>query len=71
MESFTIEKGQKIVIPMSSIHHDPKYYPDPNVFDPERFTKEEKSKRPNCTFIPFGEGPRHCIGTVYTHTYKI
>ncbi|VVC31925.1 Hypothetical protein CINCED_3A000677 [Cinara cedri] len=62
MDSFIIEKGQKIVIPMSSIHHDPKYYPNPKTFDPERFTKEEKSKRPNSTFLPFGEGPRHCIG---------
>jgi len=62
-ESLTIEKGQKILIPIYSIHHDPKYYPNPDTFDPERFTTEEKSKRPNGTFLPFGDGPRHCIGT--------
>lgn len=61
-ESLIIEKGQKIVIPSFSIHHDPKYYPNPNDFDPDRFTAEEKSKRPNGTFIPFGDGPRQCIG---------
>lgn len=61
-ESLTIEKGQKILIPIYSIHHDPKYYPNPDTFDPERFTAEEKSKRPNGTFLPFGDGPRHCIG---------
>lgn len=61
-ESLVIEKGQKIIIPSFSIHHDPKYYPEPQNFDPERFTAEEKSKRPNGTFIPFGEGPRQCIG---------
>nr|QIU80468.1 cytochrome P450 monooxygenase CYP6CY49 [Aphis gossypii] len=61
-ESLTIEKGQKITIPLYSIHHDPKYYPNPDTFDPERFTEEEKSKRPNGTFLPFGDGPRHCIG---------
>lgn len=62
-ESLLIEKGQKILIPIYSIHHDPKYYPNPDTFDPERFTAEEKSKRPNGTFLPFGDGPRHCIGT--------
>lgn len=61
-ESLLIEKGQKILIPIYSIHHDPKYYPNPETFDPERFTAEEKSKRPNGTFLPFGDGPRHCIG---------
>jgi len=67
-ESLTIEKGQKITIPLYSIHHDPKYYPNPDTFDPERFTEEEKSKRPNGTFLPFGDGPRHCIGK---HKYII
>lgn len=61
-ESFIIEKGQKLVIPSFSIHHDPEYYSNPDDFDPERFTAEEKSKRPNGTFIPFGDGPRQCIG---------
>lgn len=61
-ELLHIKKGQKIVIPVSSIHNDSKYYPKPNIFDPERFNTQEKSKRPNGSFIPFGDGPRHCIG---------
>ncbi|XP_025206883.1 probable cytochrome P450 6a13 [Melanaphis sacchari] len=61
-ESLIIEKGQKILIPIHSIHHDPKYYPNPHIFNPERFTAEEKSKRPSGTFLPFGDGLRHCIG---------
>lgn len=61
-DSLIIEKGQKIVIPMYSVHRDPKYYPKPDIFDPERFTTEEKSKRPSGTFFPFGDGPRVCIG---------
>lgn len=61
-DSLVIKKGDKILIPMYSLHHDPKYYPNPDTFDPDRFTAEEKSKRPNGTFLPFGDGPRHCIG---------
>lgn len=60
--SLVIKKGQKIIIPTHSIHHDPKYYPNPDVFDPERFSTEEKGKRPNCTELFFGDGPRFCIG---------
>jgi cytochrome P450 family 6 len=60
--SLVIRKGQKIIIPTYSIHHDPKYYPDPFKFDPERFSEEEKSKRPNGTYLPFGDGPRLCLG---------
>lgn len=69
-ESLVIEKGQKIVLPMYSIHHDQKYYPNPNTFDPERFSTEEKSKRLAGTFFPFGDGPRQCIG-MYIQVLKI
>lgn len=63
-ESLLIEKGQKIIIPMYNIHHDPKYYSNPYIFDPERFSTEKKSKRLNGTFIPFGDGPRCCLGNL-------
>lgn len=62
-QSLVIEKGQKLIIPAYSIHNDPKYYPNPGTFDPERFSAEEKAKRPKGTFMPFGDGPRTCIGT--------
>lgn len=61
-QSLVIEKGQKIIIPMYNIHNDPEYYPNPEVFDPERFSTEQKFKRLNGTFFPFGDGPRMCIG---------
>jgi cytochrome P450 len=57
-----VEKGTQILIPVMALQNDPKYYPDPEKFDPERFNEEEKKKRPPCTYLPFGEGPRICIG---------
>nr|ATN95983.1 cytochrome P450 6CY18 [Aphis gossypii] len=61
-DSLKIEKGQKIIIPTFSLHFDPRYFSDPEVFNPERFSNEEKAKRPNGVYIPFGDGPRICIG---------
>ena len=44
------------------MHRDPRYYPDPLRFDPERFTPEAKASRPKLAYFPFGAGPRQCIG---------
>ncbi|XP_065352450.1 cytochrome P450 9e2-like [Cloeon dipterum] len=57
-----IEVGTTMTVPIYAIHHDPKYWPNPGKFDPERFTDENKKSRLPYTFFPFGEGPRICIG---------
>lgn len=59
---YTIEKGTMVVIPVYELHHDPNYYPSPEKFDPERFSEKEIKTRPACTWLPFGDGPRNCIG---------
>lgn len=41
---------------------DPKHYPEPDVFDPNRFTDEERRNRHKTVYLPFGEGSRMCIG---------
>ncbi|EFN78002.1 Cytochrome P450 6k1 [Harpegnathos saltator] len=56
-----IEKGTPIFFSLFGMHYDPKYFPDPEKFDPERFSKENKSSIPSCVYMPFGEGPRGCI----------
>jgi cytochrome P450 family 6 len=61
-----LEKGITVVIPVVALHHDPKYYPEPDRFDPERFNEEERQKRHHYVYLPFGEGPRICIGKMHT-----
>jgi cytochrome P450 family 6 len=58
----TMNVGEKLLIPTYAFHYDPKYYPNPEVFDPERFTEENIASRVRGTFLPFGDGPRICIG---------
>ncbi|KPM11177.1 cytochrome P450-like protein 23 [Sarcoptes scabiei] len=58
----TVEKHNDVVIPVYAIHHDPEYYPDPERYDPERFMPENRHKLVPYTYLPFGGGPRNCIG---------
>nr|XP_034827544.1 cytochrome P450 6B2-like [Maniola hyperantus] len=57
-----LEKGDRVHIPVYHIHHDPRNFPEPDEFRPERFYGEEKKNIKQFTYIPFGEGPRICIG---------
>lgn len=57
-----IEKGTPVYVALRGIHYDPKYFPNPEQFDPDRFSDERKKDIPQCTYMPFGEGPRICIG---------
>jgi len=60
-----IPRGSTIVVFIYGAHHSPQYWENPESFDPERFTKaNEKLHRP-FTYLPFGAGPRGCIGGNY------
>ncbi|KAH8381943.1 hypothetical protein KR009_001109 [Drosophila setifemur] len=55
-----IPKGTPVVISLYGIHHDEEYFPDPETYDPERFSEQSRNYNPTA-FMPFGEGPRICI----------
>lgn len=55
-------KGSVVIFPVYHLHRDPEYWPDPETFDPERFSQEAKQQRSPYCFLPFGTGPRSCIG---------
>lgn len=57
-----IEKGTAVYIPLMGLHKDPQYFEDPLRYDPDRFTEERKAEIKPFTYMPFGEGPRYCIG---------
>uniref|UniRef100_A0A182G075 Uncharacterized protein n=2 Tax=Anopheles albimanus TaxID=7167 RepID=A0A182G075_ANOAL len=59
----TIDKGTVVFLPMAAIHHDPQYYPAPERFDPERFNEQNRANIRPGTYLPFGVGPRSCIGS--------
>ncbi|KAB0797029.1 hypothetical protein PPYR_11090 [Photinus pyralis] len=57
-----LQKGTIVGIPIFGMHRDPKFYPNPERYDPERFSDENKSKIEPGSYLPFGIGPRSCIG---------
>lgn len=46
----------------AGFHHNPEYFPDPEKFDPERFSDENRKNIQQQHYVPFGIGPRACIG---------
>nr|AXB26392.1 CYP332A21 [Hebomoia glaucippe] len=60
-----IEKGTPVFVNVLAIHYDEKNFPEPNKWLPERFAAISDSDNVQFTFLPFGEGPRFCIGKRY------
>lgn len=58
----SLEPGDLVIISILGLHLDEKYWPDPEVFDPDRFSPENQASRHKYTFLPFSEGPRMCVG---------
>jgi cytochrome P450 len=65
----TIEPGALVITSQYVVHHDPRWWPDPEAFRPERWA--EKSDRPKYAYFPFGGGSRICIGESFAWTEAI
>ncbi|KAM7331603.1 hypothetical protein ACRRTK_008311 [Alexandromys fortis] len=57
-----VPKGSVVNVPVYALHRDPQYWPEPAEFRPERFSKENKGSIDPYVYLPFGNGPRNCIG---------
>ncbi|CAG2165507.1 unnamed protein product, partial [Oppiella nova] len=58
----TIKAGQQVELLNFALHHSERYYPDPFKFDPDRFMPENRHRVNPYAYMPFGAGPRNCIG---------
>jgi len=57
-----LEQDCTINIPINGLHHDPQFFPNPETFNPDRFSADNKHNIQPFTYMPFGSGPRHCTG---------
>jgi cytochrome P450 len=58
----TMRPGAQVFLSPFLTHRDPRWFPNPTVFDPWRFSAENERNLPACAWFPFGAGPRACIG---------
>ncbi|CAG9566406.1 unnamed protein product [Danaus chrysippus] len=66
-ENLTIPAGTVIYVNAIGMHHDPKYFPEPYKFNPDRFLPENEGNIEPYTYMPFGDGPRVCIGQRFAY----
>ena len=62
---YKIPKGALVLTSQFIVHRDERWFPEPEKFDPERWTPEAKEKRPKFSYFPFGGGTRICIGEAF------
>lgn len=66
--NFTIPKGTVLFLAIHALHHNPEYWHEPAKFNPERFMPGEREKIIPGSYIPFGQGPRYCVGMRFSLT---
>ena len=59
---YVVPAGALVVVCQYAMHRDPRFFPDPERFDPDRWTPEARGARPQFSYFPFGGGPRRCLG---------
>ena len=62
---FRVPKGSQVFAFQWATQRDPRYFENPEIFDPERWTPERAERLPKYAYFPFGGGPRQCIGNYF------
>ena len=62
LDGMLLKAHSAVLLPIYTLHHDPRWWSDPERFDPTRFSAENEEKIPKYVYMPFGGGPRICIG---------
>jgi cytochrome P450 len=65
---YQVAPGTEVLIFPCVTHRDPRWWPEPERFNPERFAAENAAARPRCAYLPFGAGPRTCVGLNFAMT---
>lgn len=71
IDGYPIKKGAGINIPIWSMHRSPRYWDEPLAFKPERFAPENVASHYKGAYLPFGAGPRQCIGNLFALTEAV
>ena len=65
VEGYTVPANMRVMYSIYLTHRDKKHWPDPLRFDPDRFDRSRRHGRPALSYVPFGGGPRNCIGATF------
>jgi len=77
LAGYEIAAKADVLLPLYLLHRHPRYWNNPDSFEPDRFSPERAAERPRFAFVPFAAGPRHCIGETLAlyemlmHVYKV
>jgi len=65
LQGYQVPAGTRVMDSIYLTHRDKKYWPEPEQFCPERFERSQEHDRPPLAYVPFGGGPRNCIGAAF------
>jgi len=65
IDGYRVPEGWVVLLSPYTLHRREDYFPQPERFDPERFTPEREKQLPRYAYVPFGAGPRSCIGLYF------
>lgn len=69
-DDVTVEKGTPVFVNVMALHYDEEVFPEPEQWKPERMHNIVESDNMQCSLLPFGEGPRFCIG-IWPFRFKL